>query len=84
MFSNFLSNFRSKVIVEGGIHAREWISPAFVTYLISQIIHAPVSPDPNLKMIANTYEWHFVPVLNPDGYEYSHTEVLLMFCIRGA
>ncbi|XP_026742947.1 zinc carboxypeptidase A 1-like [Trichoplusia ni] len=68
------SRARSKVIVEGGIHAREWISPAFVTYLISQIIHAPVSPDPNLKMIANTYEWHFVPVLNPDGYEYSHTE----------
>jgi len=26
-------------------------------------------------------DWYFVPVLNPDGYEYTHTEVrFLMFC----
>ncbi|KAF9794650.1 hypothetical protein SFRURICE_016451 [Spodoptera frugiperda] len=67
------SKMRSKVIVEGGIHAREWIAPAFVTYLINQIIHAPNSNNPELKEIALTYEWYFVPVLNPDGYEYSHT-----------
>ncbi|KAH9643012.1 hypothetical protein HF086_013573 [Spodoptera exigua] len=67
------STIRSKVIVEGGIHAREWISPAFVTYFINKIIHAPVSNDPILKNIALTYEWYFVPVLNADGYEYSHT-----------
>ncbi|XP_022817995.1 zinc carboxypeptidase-like [Spodoptera litura] len=67
------SKMRSKVIVEGGIHAREWISPAFVTYFINELIHAPYSNDTEFKDIAMTYEWFFVPVLNPDGYEYSHT-----------
>nr|XP_049704753.1 uncharacterized protein LOC110378813 [Helicoverpa armigera] len=68
------SKNRSRVIVEGGIHAREWIAPAFVTYFIHQIIKAPSSNNMVLKEIALTYEWFFVPILNPDGYEYSHGE----------
>jgi hypothetical protein len=46
-----------------------------VTYLIQEILRAPSSNDSNLKRIALTYEWIFMPVVNPDGYEYSHTEV---------
>ncbi|XP_052756712.1 uncharacterized protein LOC113519852 [Galleria mellonella] len=68
------SKMRSRVIIEGGIHAREWISPAFVTYLINEIIHSPYSNNEELKNIAMTYEWYFIPVVNPDGYEYSHRE----------
>ncbi|XP_063831078.1 uncharacterized protein LOC135080360 [Ostrinia nubilalis] len=68
------SKRRSKVIVEGGIHAREWISPAFVTYMMYEILYAPSKKNKELLDIAMTYEWYFVPVLNPDGYEYSHTE----------
>ncbi|XP_013170481.1 PREDICTED: uncharacterized protein LOC106119901 [Papilio xuthus] len=64
---------RPKVIVEGGIHAREWISPAFVTYMMNQILHAPKSNNTALKEIAFAYEWYFVPILNPDGYEITHT-----------
>lgn len=70
-------------MIEGGIHAREWISPAFVTYFINQIINAPESKDDELKRIALTYEWYFIPVLNPDGYEYTMTEVSILhgtFC----
>ncbi|XP_028031351.1 zinc carboxypeptidase-like [Bombyx mandarina] len=67
------SKLRSKVIVEGGIHAREWIGPCFVTYMLQQILDSPKSNNSNLKDIALTYEWFFVPVLNPDGYEYTHT-----------
>ncbi|KAI8424818.1 hypothetical protein MSG28_006747 [Choristoneura fumiferana] len=65
---------RSKVLIEGGIHAREWISPAFVTYFINEIVKAPESKNKELKRIALTYEWYFIPVLNPDGYEYTMTE----------
>ncbi|XP_075983182.1 uncharacterized protein LOC142981271 [Anticarsia gemmatalis] len=64
---------RSTVIIEGGIHAREWISPAVVTYLISQLLHARSSGDSTLKSIAETYEFYFIPFTNPDGYEYTHT-----------
>ncbi|XP_059047421.1 uncharacterized protein LOC131842868 [Achroia grisella] len=68
------SKMRSKVIFESGIHAREWISPAFVTYLINEIVHSRDSDNEELKNIALTYEWYFIPVVNPDGYEYSHEE----------
>ncbi|CAH0678980.1 unnamed protein product [Chilo suppressalis] len=68
------SKRRSTVIVEGGIHAREWISPAFVTFMIYKTITAPKSNDKEWKAVALTYEWYFLPVVNPDGYEYSHTE----------
>ncbi|CAK1550140.1 unnamed protein product [Leptosia nina] len=63
---------RNKIIVEGGIHAREWIAPAFVTYFLYQILTA-VSENSTLKTIAESYQWYFVPVLNPDGYDYTHT-----------
>ncbi|CAK1583873.1 unnamed protein product [Parnassius mnemosyne] len=65
--------YRSRVIIEGGIHAREWISPAFVTYMMQQIVQSPTSNNSILKEIAQAYEWYFVPLLNPDGYEITHT-----------
>lgn len=58
------------ILVEGGIHAREWISPAFVTYIIQEL----VENEDNRNMIENT-NWLIVPVLNPDGYEHTHTSV---------
>lgn len=29
---------KNAIIVDGGIHAREWISPAFVTWLIRELV----------------------------------------------
>ncbi|CAH2241664.1 jg26964 [Pararge aegeria aegeria] len=63
-----------KIIVEGGIHAREWISVAFATYFLHEIVTSPESNDTALKAAAERFEWSFVPVLNPDGYEYSHVK----------
>ncbi|CAG0916043.1 unnamed protein product [Notodromas monacha] len=56
------------IFVDGGIHAREWISPATVLYLINRITGS--NPDP----VLDSFEWHFLPVVNPDGYEYTHTK----------
>ncbi|XP_063539316.1 zinc carboxypeptidase A 1 isoform X2 [Cydia strobilella] len=64
---------RSKVIVEGGCHAREWLSPAVVTYMLYTLLNANKYKDQELERIAYTYTWVFIPVMNPDGYEYSHT-----------
>ncbi|KAL4702777.1 hypothetical protein ACJJTC_002317 [Scirpophaga incertulas] len=72
---------RSTVIIEGGIHAREWISPAFVTYMLHEILMAPKSNNAYLKEIALTYKWVFMPLVNPDGYEYTHTGVSRNLCL---
>ncbi|KAI5642822.1 zinc carboxypeptidase domain-containing protein [Phthorimaea operculella] len=65
------SKRRSAVIVEGGIHAREWIAPAFVTYFVDQLLKSRGDENTELGKIAKTYEFYFIPVMNPDGYEYS-------------
>ncbi|XP_049875752.1 carboxypeptidase B-like [Pectinophora gossypiella] len=56
------------VFIDGGIHAREWISPATVTYFINQFAENFDVESEDIKNI----DWYFVPVLNPDGYEYTH------------
>ena len=33
------------------------------------------STDSNVKHMIDTYDWYFVPVVNPDGYEYTFTTV---------
>ncbi|XP_063386543.1 carboxypeptidase B-like isoform X1 [Cydia fagiglandana] len=57
------------VFIDGGIHAREWISPATVTFFINQFAE---NFDEESDDIKNT-DWYFLPVVNPDGYEYTHT-----------
>ena len=53
--------------IDGGIHAREWISPATVTYMIRKLLQEKItSPD-----LIDKLDWYFLPVLNPDG-KYSH------------
>ncbi|XP_037775687.1 zinc carboxypeptidase A 1-like [Penaeus monodon] len=54
------------VLMEGGAHAREWISPAVATYLAQQLADSGKSFLKRVTVI-------LVPVLNPDGYEFSHT-----------
>ena len=55
------------VVVNGGIHAREWISPAVVTYL-AESLHGHMG-----YHLVNDFTFHFIPVLNPDGYHYTRT-----------
>lgn len=63
---------RRSVFIEGGIHAREWISPATVTYIINELL---TSKDPEVRKIANSFDWYILPVTNPDGYEYTFRAV---------
>ncbi|XP_046653362.1 carboxypeptidase B-like [Daphnia pulicaria] len=55
------------VWIDGGFHAREWITPALATYIIQQLVEEPA----NAKLLFNI-DWYIMPVVNPDGYEYSH------------
>ncbi|CAH1639214.1 unnamed protein product [Spodoptera littoralis] len=56
------------VWMDGAIHPREWISPAVVTYLADRIVRTfNEQPD----SVTNK-DWYILPVMNPDGYEYTH------------
>lgn len=59
-------------MIEGGIHAREWISPATVTWIIKEFLE---SNDPDVRLLAENVVWHIFPVVNPDGYSYTFTNV---------
>ncbi|XP_018331188.1 zinc carboxypeptidase-like [Agrilus planipennis] len=64
------SNRNRAVFLEGGMHAREWISPATVTYILNELL---TSTDPEVRAIADSHDWYVFPNSNPDGYEYTHT-----------
>lgn len=69
---------KRKVWIDGGIHAREWISPATVLYLADMLISKGLSRSPrreNSKIVSllNYYDFLILPLYNPDGYEYSHS-----------
>lgn len=63
---------KSAVFIEGGIHAREWISPATVTYLLNEFL---TSDNQDIRKLAESYDWYIFPVVNPDGYVFTHTNV---------
>ncbi|GJQ71036.1 hypothetical protein Trydic_g946 [Trypoxylus dichotomus] len=56
------------IFIEGGIHAREWIAPAVVLYIIQQLVE-----NPDNRALVENANWILVTVTNPDGYEYSRT-----------
>ncbi|XP_077994289.1 carboxypeptidase B-like isoform X2 [Glandiceps talaboti] len=56
--------------IEGGIHAREWISPATVIYIMKEFL-GRYGRDKYVTDLVNTYDWYFLPVFNADGYAYT-------------
>lgn len=54
--------------IDGGIHAREWISPASVTFMLRQLVEVQNPDDADLL---DKLDWYFLPVVNPDGYEFT-------------
>lgn len=69
--SSFNIQSRKKIIfLECGIHASEWISPAFCLYVIAELLQENDGP-------LEHFDFYLVPLLNPDGYEYSWKHVRL-------
>ncbi|CAG0919199.1 unnamed protein product [Notodromas monacha] len=56
--------------IDGGIHAREWISPAVVTFIVNEFVNNYEKH----KDVVDAFRWFILPVANPDGYEYSRAE----------
>merc|ERR1712223_394454 len=68
--TNNLRVTKKAVWIDGGIHAREWVSPSAVTYLMHELLqNSHLYND-----ILNEYDLFILPLANPDGYEYSHSK----------
>ncbi|UJR37053.1 hypothetical protein I4U23_029758 [Adineta vaga] len=71
--SNSGATNKKTAFLDFGIHAREWISPATGAYIINELLTKYASGG-DAKTILDSWELHIVPMLNPDGYQYSHTK----------
>ncbi|XP_016962916.1 uncharacterized protein LOC108033185 [Drosophila biarmipes] len=61
------------VFVEAGAQGLAWIGPATATWMIAELLRLMKTNKTNedVEFIRNT-TWYVMPVLNPDGYAYSH------------
>ncbi|VDM38556.1 unnamed protein product [Toxocara canis] len=60
--------------VDGGIHAREWAAVHTALYFIDQLI-SQYGVDPQITSYVDTLNFYIIPVANPDGYEYSRSDI---------
>jgi hypothetical protein len=63
---------RPATLYLGAQHGREWISPETVRRLAHHVVDG-YRIDPTLTDLVDTTELWFVPVANPDGYDYTFT-----------
>lgn len=66
------------IFLEGGMHGREWISPATVMYILHQLL---TSNNSDVRNLAESHDWYIFPVFNPDGYVHSHGRVSLILIL---
>ncbi|XP_068612628.1 carboxypeptidase O [Brachionichthys hirsutus] len=64
---------KKAVWMDCGIHAREWIAPAFCQYFVRQILNAYRS-DAKMHEMMKNMDFYVTPVLNIDGYVFSWKE----------
>ncbi|NWI68468.1 CBPB2 Carboxypeptidase, partial [Todus mexicanus] len=61
---------KSAIWIDCGIHAREWISPAFCLWFIGHAIHVR-ERDQTMTTLLEHFDFYVMPVINVDGYEYT-------------
>ncbi|XP_072047241.1 carboxypeptidase B-like [Amphiura filiformis] len=60
---------KKAVVMQGGMHAREWLSPATVIYLAKKLGEG----GPEATEMLDKFDFYIIPVLNVDGYAYTWT-----------
>uniref|UniRef100_A0A8C9NKD5 Carboxypeptidase B2 n=1 Tax=Serinus canaria TaxID=9135 RepID=A0A8C9NKD5_SERCA len=61
---------KNAIWIDCGIHAREWISPAFCLWFIGHAIHVR-ERDRTMTTLLEHFDFYVMPVINVDGYEYT-------------
>ncbi|XP_068623043.1 carboxypeptidase B-like [Battus philenor] len=66
--SNFQDNRKPVIMVQSLLHAREWVTLPATLYAIKRLVVEITDRD-----LVNQIDWIILPIANPDGYEFSHT-----------
>ncbi|XP_071320287.1 carboxypeptidase B2 [Trachinotus anak] len=63
---------KKAVWIDCGIHAREWISPAFCLWFVQHSLSF-YNQNQDITNILDNMDVYVLPVMNPDGYKYTWT-----------
>lgn len=70
---NYIDNPDKKtIVITGGLHAREWISISTACYTMYELL-LNYGKDKKATKYLDSLDFIFVPIFNPDGYDYSWT-----------
>lgn len=58
------------IFIDAGMHGNEFIAPAQALYIIQQLVEYPEN-----QYLIKDVDWVVFPVVNPDAYEFSLTNV---------
>jgi murein tripeptide amidase MpaA len=64
---------KKAIWLDGNIHAREWISPATVTYILNEL----VTKSGDHADLLEKFDFYILPNVNPDGYAWTHSNARL-------
>lgn len=67
---------RVQVAINGCQHAREWVSPTTVLFVVEQLLDG-YGNDQQITDLLERIEFVVVPMVNPDGYNYTWTNYRL-------
>ncbi|CAJ1082009.1 carboxypeptidase B [Xyrichtys novacula] len=65
------SSTKPAIFLDCGIHAREWISPAFCQWFVKEAL-STYGSDSQMTSLLNQMDVFVLPVFNIDGYDYTH------------
>ncbi|CAH2238722.1 jg25250, partial [Pararge aegeria aegeria] len=68
--TNFEDKRKPVVVLQSLLHSREWVTLPPSLYAIENLVVNGTDRD-----LVDEIDWIIFPIANPDGYEYSHTEV---------
>ncbi|KAI1889084.1 hypothetical protein AGOR_G00175410 [Albula goreensis] len=65
-------SYKKAVWIDCGVHAREWIGPAFCQWFVKEALHS-YKYDSVMRRLMNQLNFYIMPVFNVDGYHFSWT-----------
>ncbi|CAH2051567.1 unnamed protein product, partial [Iphiclides podalirius] len=69
--TNFTDASKPIYFMDGAMHSREWVTVPVTLYSIHRLVEGLIQEDRDLL---EQVDWIILPIVNPDGYEFSHTD----------